>query len=108
MTFSSRSSLFFCVLSLRIFQFLQYLFRRNILIPLLNIFSEFIRKITKLIISRLFILSMVAMPDVDNVLTNFYKLDDSARSDVVNMIEALLINHTDPEREKNVKTIKRW
>ncbi|MCR5418570.1 MAG: helix-turn-helix domain-containing protein [Lachnospiraceae bacterium] len=49
-----------------------------------------------------------AMPDVDNLLTNFYKLDDSGRSDVVNMIEALLINHTDPERERNVKTIKRW
>ena len=48
------------------------------------------------------------MPDVDHLLTNFYKLDDSGRRDVVNMINALLINHTDPVREQNVKKIKGW
>ena len=42
------------------------------------------------------------MPDVDHLLTNFYKLDDAGRKDVVNMINALLINHTDPVREQNV------
>jgi len=37
-----------------------------------------------------------------------YRLDDSARKDVVNMIDALLINHTDPERDKEIKSIKGW
>ena len=49
-----------------------------------------------------------SMPDVDHILTNFYRLDDSARKDVVNMIDALLINHTDPERDKEIKSIKGW
>ncbi len=48
------------------------------------------------------------MPDVDHLLTNFYKLDDAGRRDVVNMINALLINHTDPVRAENVKKIKGW
>ncbi len=48
------------------------------------------------------------MPDVDHLLTNFYKLDDAGRRDVVNMINALLISHTDPVRAENVKKIKGW
>ena len=51
---------------------------------------------------------IAVMPDVDHLLTNFYKLDDAGRKDVVNMINALLINHTDPVREQNVKKIKGW
>ncbi len=49
-----------------------------------------------------------AMPDVDHLLTNFYRLNDDARKNVVGMIDVLLQNQTDPERDKQIKQIKGW
>ena len=47
-----------------------------------------------------------SMPDVDNLLTSFYQLDDGARQDVIEMIKGLLRNHRDPDRANDIKNIK--
>lgn len=49
-----------------------------------------------------------SMPDVDNLLTSFYQLDDEARQEIVETIQFKLKYHKDPERAENVKQIKRW
>ena len=38
-----------------------------------------------------------SMPDVDNLLTSFYQLDDEARQEVVETIRLKLQYHRDPE-----------
>ena len=38
-----------------------------------------------------------SMPDVDNLLTSFYQLDDEARKEVVETIQFKLQYHRDPE-----------
>ena len=47
-----------------------------------------------------------SMPDVDNLLTSFYQLDDEARKEVVETIQFKLQYHRDPERAEQVKQIK--
>ena len=49
-----------------------------------------------------------AMPDVDNLLTSFYQLDDETRQEVVEMIHLKLKYHKDPERAEQIKQIKGW
>ena len=49
-----------------------------------------------------------AMPDVDNLLTSFYKLDDEARHEVIETIKLKLQFHEDQERAKQIKGIKKW
>ena len=49
-----------------------------------------------------------AMPDVDNLLTSFYQLDDESRKEIVEMIRFKLQYHRDPKRAEEVKQIKRW
>lgn len=49
-----------------------------------------------------------SMPDVDNLLTSFYQLDDEARKEVVEMIQFKLQYHRDPERAEQIKQIKGW
>ena len=49
-----------------------------------------------------------AMPDVDNLLTSFYQLDDEARKEVIDTIKLKLNYHKDPERAQQVKQIKGW
>ena len=39
-----------------------------------------------------------SMPDVDNLLTSFYQLDDEARQEVVETIRLKLQYHRDPKR----------
>lgn len=41
-----------------------------------------------------------SMPDVDNLLTSFYQLDDEARQE--------LQYHRDPERAEQIKQVKGW
>ena len=48
------------------------------------------------------------MPDVDNLLTSFYQLDDEARKEVVETIQFKLQYHRDPERAEQIKQIKVW
>ena len=48
------------------------------------------------------------MPDVDNLLTSFYQLDDEARQEVVETIRLKLQYHRDPERAEQIKQIKGW
>lgn len=48
------------------------------------------------------------MPNVDNLLTYFYQLDDEARKKVVDTIQFKLQYHKDPERAEQVKKIKGW
>ena len=48
------------------------------------------------------------MPDVDNLLTSFYQLDDEARKEVVETIQFKLQYHRDPERAEQIKQIKGW
>lgn len=48
------------------------------------------------------------MPDVDNLLTSFYQLDDEARKEVVETIQFKLQYHRDAERTEQVKQIKGW
>lgn len=49
-----------------------------------------------------------SMPDVDNLLTAFYQLDDEARKEVVETIHFKLQYHKDPERAEEIKKIKGW
>ena len=49
-----------------------------------------------------------SMPDVDNLLTSFYQLDDEARKEVVETIQFKLQYHRDAERAEQVKQIKGW
>lgn len=49
-----------------------------------------------------------SMPDVDNLLTSFYQLDDEARKEVVETIQFKLQYHRDPERAEQIKQIKGW
>ena len=49
-----------------------------------------------------------AMPDVDNLLTSFYQLDDEARQEVIETLKLKLQYHKDPDRAKEVKNIKGW
>ncbi|WP_243873825.1 hypothetical protein [Blautia schinkii] len=48
------------------------------------------------------------MPDVDNLLTSFYQLDNEARQEVVETIRLKLQYHRDPERAEQIKQIKGW
>lgn len=48
------------------------------------------------------------MPDVDNLLTSFYQLDDEARKEVVETIQFKLQYHRDPEQTEQIKQIKGW
>ena len=43
-----------------------------------------------------------SMPDVDNLLTSFYQLDDEARQEVVETIRLKLQYHRDPERAEQI------
>lgn len=49
-----------------------------------------------------------AMPDVDNLLTTFYKLDDEARQEIMDTIRLKLQYHEDQERAEQIKGIKKW
>ena len=49
-----------------------------------------------------------SVPDVDNLLTSFYQLDDEAKQEIVETIQYKLKYHKDPERAEQVKHIKRW
>ena len=49
-----------------------------------------------------------SIPDVDNLLTSFYQLDDEARQEVVETIRLKLQYHRDPERAEQIKQIKGW
>lgn len=49
-----------------------------------------------------------SMPDVDNLLTSFYQLDDEARQKVVETIRLKLQYHRDPKRAEQIKQIKGW
>ncbi len=48
------------------------------------------------------------MPDVDNLLTSFYQLNDEARNEIVEMIKLKLKYQKDPIRAENIKSIKGW
>jgi len=48
------------------------------------------------------------MPDVDNLLTSFYQLNDEARNEIVEMIKVKLKYQRDPQRAENIKSIKGW
>lgn len=58
--------------------------------------------------TRLCIFRENSMPDVDNLLTSFYQLDDEARKEVVETIQFKLQYHRDPERAEQIKQIKGW
>ncbi len=49
-----------------------------------------------------------SMPDVDNLLTSFYQLDDEARQKIVQTIQFKLQYHKNPQRAEQVKQIKVW
>ena len=49
-----------------------------------------------------------AMPDVDNLLTSFYQIDDEARNEIVDTIKVKLQYHRDPKRAEDIKNIKKW
>ena len=44
-----------------------------------------------------------SMPDVDNLLTSFYQLDDEAKQEVVETIRLKLQYHRDPECAEQIK-----
>lgn len=48
----------------------------------------------------------VGILDVDQLLTDFYQLDDESRKEIIDIIKLKLKNHRDPERAKEIKQIK--
>ncbi len=50
----------------------------------------------------------MSMPDLDNLLTSFYQLNDEARKEVVETIQFKLQYHRDPKRAEQIKQIKGW
>ena len=48
------------------------------------------------------------MPNVDNLLTSFYQLDNEARQEVVETIRLKLQYHRDSEHTKQIRQIKGW
>lgn len=48
------------------------------------------------------------IPDVDNLLTSFYQLDDESRKEIVETVKFKLQYHRDPERTEQIKQIKKW
>lgn len=48
------------------------------------------------------------MPILDEHLTNYYQLTDEGRNDVDAFIKAQLQIKKDPDRAKEIKTIKKW
>lgn len=48
------------------------------------------------------------MPDVDNMLTSFYQLNDEARNEIIEMIKVKLKYQKDPQRAEEIKQIKGW
>lgn len=46
------------------------------------------------------------LPKIDQLIADFYVLDDSARSDLFEYIKIMKKNHSDSEREKALKKIK--
>ena len=49
-----------------------------------------------------------SMPDVDNLLTSFYQLDDESRKEIIETIQFKLQYHRDAARASDIKEIKRW
>lgn len=49
-----------------------------------------------------------SMPDVDNLLTSFYQLDDEARREVIDTIKVKLQYHKNTKRAEEIKNIKGW
>ena len=49
-----------------------------------------------------------AMPDVDNLLTSFYRLNDAGRSEIIDQIKIKLQYNEDPKRAEEIKNIKGW
>ncbi len=49
-----------------------------------------------------------AMPDLDKILTDFYQLDDEARSEVIQFLNMKKKTHKDPARVKDIKKIPGW
>ena len=49
-----------------------------------------------------------SMPNVDNLLTSFYQLDNEARQEVVETIRLKLQYHRDSEHTKQIRQIKGW
>ena len=58
--------------------------------------------------SLMYLFGKNSMPDVDNLLTSFYQLDDEARKEVVETIQFKLQYHKDKERAEQIKQIKGW
>ncbi len=56
----------------------------------------------------MFLFGKNSMPDVDNLLTSFYQLDDEARQEIVETMRLKLKYHKDPERAEQIKQIKGW
>lgn len=48
------------------------------------------------------------MPDVDNLLTPFYQLDNETKKEVVETIQFKLQYHKDKEQAEQIKQIKGW
>jgi DNA-binding Xre family transcriptional regulator len=67
-------------------------------------------RIKRYLVNRMFPLMQLFgkfnMPDVDNLLTSFYQLDDSARKEVIDLIQVKLKYNKDPKRAEEVKSIK--
>ena len=61
---------------------------QNALLPLMNLYGK------------------KSLPDVDNLLTSFYQLDDEARAEVIESIKFKLKYHKDPQRAEEIKGIK--
>ena len=56
----------------------------------------------------MFLYGKNSMPDVDNLLTSFYQLDDNSRQEIIEMIKIKLKYNKDPERAEQVKQINGW
>ena len=48
------------------------------------------------------------MPDIDNLLTSFYTLNDEARAEIIETIKIKQKFSSDPKRKEEIKNIQNW
>ena len=46
--------------------------------------------------------------DVDQLIRGFYILDEKGRAELLDIVEVYKKRNTDPERDEEVKKLKRW
>jgi len=74
--------------------------------------GDFKTELEKYMVEKLFpLLRMFGkdwIPEVDQLIRGFYVLDEKGQAEMLDIIQVCKKRNTDPEREEEVKKLKRW